>query len=116
MSRVVSRQEAVRVLGDIGLYDEAREWALGDVAHGTPLNLYRALDPIVSRRLRFRAYGEKPKGLFFKTHGRLSEQALRGVRQLRPDSADLLEQIIARTDQWPRKRQVRLVRAMLLDE
>lgn len=113
VQRIVSRDEAVQILGTDDLYD-ATEQIIGEERLGTPLNLHRALDPAVSRQLRFVSPGSAPRGLFFVSDTHLDVQATRGVRELTSDSAGLLDRIIYLTDSLPRSGQLITVTEDLL--
>jgi hypothetical protein len=115
VERIVSRPEAVRLLGNNRLYD-AKEWILDDRWSGTPLNLHRRLAPEVSKRLLFISPGSEPKPLFFVSEKDLDVQATRGVRQLTRASAMLLDQIIEISDGLPRSKDVITVTDQLLAE
>lgn len=98
--RIVSRREAVRILHNNRLYN-ADEWVVDDDRHGTPLHLHRQLDSSISKRLRFFSPAGEEKGLFFISNSELDGQSTRGVRELTPASAALLDRIIDLTDQVP---------------
>ncbi len=100
VKQIASREEAIRIFGPT-IY-EAGEHIIGERKSGTPLNLHRELDPEVSRQLRFVSPRSDPKGLFFVSDKHLDAQATRGVRELTPESAALLDRIIAITDAMPR--------------
>ena len=74
VNRIVSRNEAVQILGNGNLYD-ADEWIIDDVESGTPLNVHRRLASAVTRRLRFVVPRSEPRGLFFKSDAYLDTQA-----------------------------------------
>lgn len=97
VERIVSRAEAVRILGNPRLYP-AKEWVIGSEVSGTPLNLHRRLSPALSKRLRFRSPDGKTRGLYFVEDDRLYSQATRGLQELTPESASLLDQILQATD------------------
>jgi hypothetical protein len=109
VKQIVSRAEAIRIRNNENLYD-ADEWTIDDEEAGTPLNLHRRLAPEVSRQLRFVSPKTEPKGLFFVSESRLDVQATRGVRELTPESAALLDRIIELTDRIPRSDQLITVR------
>jgi hypothetical protein len=100
VKQIVSRAEAIRLQDNENLYD-ANEWIIGDKEAGTPLKLHRRLAPEVSRQLRFISPRSEPKGLFFVSESHLNVQATRGVRELTPASAALLDRTIALTDRLP---------------
>jgi hypothetical protein len=109
VERIATREEATIALQTDDLYEDAKWWVLGSAQDGTPLNLYRALAPEVTKTLRFKAADGKPAGLFFDSPTQLNVQATRGVRQLMPDSAELLEKILTVTDAWPHSQTMRTV-------
>jgi hypothetical protein len=97
---IVSREEAVRRSGRNTLY-HVDEWLAGKPGTGSLLNLHRMLDPDLARELLFIS-GDSEKGLFFKANtSNLDSQTLRGVRELTPQSAVLLDEIINITDHLP---------------
>jgi hypothetical protein len=95
--QIASRSEAVRIEENPDLYD-AEEWILDPTKQGgTPLRLHRRLAPALTKQLRFLSR----QGLrepFFRTPTELDKQALRGTRELTPQSAALLDRIIDLTD------------------
>lgn len=102
VKRIVSRREAVRIWGTNRLYD-ADEWIIDEDQEGTPLYLHRRLDPSFARRLRFLSSAREEKALFFVPNtDELDDQSTRGVRELTPASAALLDRIIDLTDKMPR--------------
>lgn len=115
IKRIVSRREAMRIRRTTRLYD-AVEWIIDEDEDGTPLNLHRRLDPALSRRLRFLSRGKDEKVLFFTSETRLDGQATRGVRELSPSSAALLDRIIATTDDLPPSKEMFTVTADMLHE
>jgi hypothetical protein len=101
VSRIVSRSEAVRFTDNSQLYD-ADEWVIDETpGGGTPLLLQRRLAPALTRQIVcIRSGGEQ--GLCFLDDGvTLDGQATRGVVELNRESAQLLDRIIARTDELP---------------
>lgn len=110
--RIVSRAEAAHILGTDNLWD-ADEHLIDDES-GTPINFHRTLAPEVCRQLRFVSPQSEPKGFFFVSDTRLDVQTTRGVRELTPDSAALLDRIIAITDRQPRSEQIVAVTAEML--
>ena len=114
VSRIVSRDKAVRIFGDDNLYP-AEECIIDDRG-GTPLNLHRRLVPQLSRQLQFLSPRGRPKALCFVSPTHLDTQATRGVRELTPESAALLDRIIEITDQLPRSRQLITVTEEMLHE
>jgi hypothetical protein len=112
VKRIVSRPEAVRLWDNDNLY-EADEWVVDPEETGTPLNLHRRLAPALTKRLRFKSK-TGPKEPCFVSETELDNQATRGVRELTPESAALLDRIIAFTDRLPRSGQVVTVTDELL--
>lgn len=100
VKRIVSRPEAVGIWNNDNLYD-ASEWIIDESEEGTPLNLHRQLAPAISRQLRFESK-DGPKGLFFVAENELDRQAIRGVRELTQESAELFDRAITVTDSMPR--------------
>ncbi len=103
VGRIVTRPEAARLWDNDNLYD-ADEWAVDPEQSGTLLDLHRRLDPALTKRLRFETKSG-PKGLCFISDAELDNQATRGVRELTPESAALLDRIIAVTDRLPKSGQ-----------
>jgi hypothetical protein len=97
VQRIVSREQAARIQQTDNLY-EGEEHIIGEEGEGTPLNLHRILAPAISRQLQFVSSNSNPKSLFFHSDTHLYGQATRGIRELTPDSAALLDRIIAVTD------------------
>jgi 5-methylcytosine-specific restriction endonuclease McrA len=100
IQRIVSRDEAVRFWGTKKLYP-AEEWIIDPGKSGTRLDLRRRLAPELTRRLRFVSPQSGVRGLFFKSDTHLDGQATRGVQELTPESAALLDRIIDLTDRLP---------------
>lgn len=110
---IVSRAEAVRRRNQTDLYD-APEWLVGE--QGSPLNLHRMLAPDLTRELRFIS-PDSEKGLQFKKNtSDLDEQTLRGVRELTPQSAMLLDEIINVTDAISHREEPIIVSRELLNQ
>jgi 5-methylcytosine-specific restriction endonuclease McrA len=103
---IISRSEAVRRFKTRNFYP-GKECIVGGKT-GTKLNFHRRLSPKVTRQLRFISPERGEIGLFFDPNStaRLYVQATRGVRQLTPKSADLLDRIIEITDGLPRSSNV----------
>lgn len=93
---IVSHEIAAKLGGNDELFD-ASEWIVARNGTGSPLALGRRLEPAVTRRLRFRS-SSGVRGLKFKSHSNLDEQTLRGVRELSPESAKILNRIVEATD------------------
>lgn len=99
VKKIISREEAAQLWDSDSLYD-ATEWIVDPDREGTPLNLHRRLAPEVTRQLRF-VSKDGAKGPFFVSESELDKQAVRGVRELTPESAALLDRIIEITDRRP---------------
>jgi hypothetical protein len=97
VDEITDRATAVQRLNRTGLYD-ASDWIIGRKEAGTPLNFRRQLSADVSKRLRFLSPDGSIKPLFFVSQNDLDVQATRGVRELSSDSAAMLEDILALTD------------------
>ena len=113
VKRIVSTDQAAQILRNDNLY-EASEHIIGKGSDGTPLNLHRRFAPAVARQLRFVSPNSNPKGLPFISDTHLDGQATRGIRELTPESAALLDQIIEVTDRLPRSGQLIIVTEELL--
>lgn len=96
VSEIVSHEAAIELSGSDELYD-ASEWIVARDGTGSPLALGRYLEPAATRRLRFQT-SSGVRGLKFKSHSNLDEQTLRGVRELTPESAKILDRIVEATD------------------
>lgn len=114
VKRIVSRPEAVRLFDSDKLYD-AREWIVDPHQTGTPLRLDRRLPPALTRQLRFESR-TGPRGLCFISDAELDNQATRGIRELTPESADLLDRIIEATDRLPRSGKLLTVTEQMFPE
>ena len=102
VKQIASKSEAVEILGTDDIY-EADEHAIGEESDGTPLNLHRRLASTVSRQLKFVSPTSDPKELrFVPNTDDLDGQTTRGIRELTPESAAVLDRIIEVTDQLPR--------------
>ncbi len=101
VSRIVSREEAVRIRGNDRLYP-ADEWLIDDTLEGgTSLHLRRRLAPKVAQQIRCILASGEERGLFFVSDTHLDVQATRGVRELTAESAEFLDRIITLTDAMP---------------
>lgn len=114
VKQIVTRRQAVRLWNNNNLY-EADDWIVDPAQEGTPLHLHRRLAPPLTRQLRFRSRSG-PKEPFFVSDTRLDNQATRGVRELMPESAALLDRIIEVTDRLPRTGQDLIVTDEVLAE
>ncbi|MGL4553489.1 MAG: hypothetical protein ACRC33_20170 [Gemmataceae bacterium] len=84
VSRIVSREEAVRIRGTDQLYP-SDEWLIDDTpTGGTPLHLRRRLAPAVTRRIRCIMSDGEERGLFFVSETHLDVQATRGCANWSP--------------------------------
>lgn len=113
VKQIVSRDEVVQILRTDDIY-EAGEHIVGEKSDGTPLNLHRGLASAVSRQLRFVSPNSNPKGLCFVSDTHLDGQATRGIHELTPESAALLDRIIEVTDRLLRSDQLLTVTEELL--
>lgn len=113
VKQILTRPEAVRLWSNSNLYD-AREWIVDSDEAGTLLHLHRRLAPVLTKRLRF-ASKSGPKEPCFVSETELDNQATRGVRELTPDSAALLDRIIEVTDRLPRSDHLLTVTRELLE-
>ena len=104
VKKIVTRAQAVRLLGSRNLYD-ADEWIVDPDEEGTPLDLHRRLSPSVTKQLRFQSKSST-KELCFVSPTELDRQAIRGVRELTPESALLFDRILVATDSQPRTGQM----------
>jgi hypothetical protein len=112
VKRIVSRPEAVRLWNNDNLYD-AEEWIVDSEESGMLLHLYRRLSPALANQLRFKSKSGSRKPAFVSDR-ELNNQATRGVRELTPESAALLDRIIEITDRLPRSDQLLTVTEKLL--
>ena len=99
VGQILGLEEAVAFFGDNNIY-EAPEHLIAADGSGTFLDLHRRLSPELTKRLRFESK-TGPKEPCFVSDTELDNQATRGVRELTPASAALLDQIIALSDQNP---------------
>jgi hypothetical protein len=114
VSRIVSRDEAVRIRGTDQLYP-ADEWLIDDTPKGgTPLHLRRRLAPDLTRQIMCLMADGDERGLCM-VGDNLDPQATRGVRQLTADSAEWLDHILAITDAMPSPRRLLTVTAAMLE-
>jgi hypothetical protein len=90
VDRIVTRQEAQRILHRKNLYD-AEDWAIAKDGSGTPLHHNRQLAPEVAKQLRF--LSGRPE-LLFTNGSDLDRQTLRVPRELTNESSILLDDII----------------------
>jgi len=114
VSRIVSRDEAVRVRGTDDLYD-VDEWVIDETPEGgSRLHLTRRLAPELTHRLCWIMASGDEQGLCFVSQTHLSPQATRGVHELTEGSAHLLDEIISLTDRMPRTGELITVTEALL--
>jgi hypothetical protein len=114
VEKIVPRNVAVRIIGKSSLWD-AKEWIIDETRSGTPLNFHRKLSPEISKQLQFGPVGMEPKGLVFTSTTNLDNQTTRGVRELTPKSAALLDKILKVTDSFPRSDEVLTVTTEILE-
>ena len=112
VKQIVSRPEAVLLWNNDNLYD-ADEWIVDPEQAGTSLDLHRRLAPALTKQLRFESKSG-PKEPCFVSETELDNQATRGVRELTPESAALLDRIITITDRMTKSGQVVTVTDELL--
>jgi hypothetical protein len=93
---IISYDEAIQHFGHSNFW-EAPEHLIGVEGSGSPLDLHRALEPAVTKRLRF-AFKDGPRQLCFVSETELDNQATRGVKELTAESAALLDRALAVTD------------------
>jgi hypothetical protein len=86
---VVTRDQAAALLGTDDLW-EAEDHIIGT---GTPMRFDRLVPFEVTEKIRCLVRGKTEK-LFFRTLTELDNQTLRGVRELSPDSARLLDALL----------------------
>src|SRR5262249_9554528 len=97
VGKIVSREEAVRICRNTDLYD-APQWVIGKKGSGTAFHTDRQLAPDVSKQLRFvTGMSGDRKPLHFVNDTQIERQSFRGLRQLEPQSAYLLDAIIDMT-------------------
>jgi hypothetical protein len=94
VERIVTRQEAVRILKRTNLHD-ADDWIIAKSGSGTLLHQHRQLLPEVSRQLQFVSGRSR---LLFTNANDLDGQTLRVPRELSEPSAYLLDDIIEMTE------------------
>lgn len=112
VGKIVSREEAVRLSDNEGLYD-ASEWLVARKDSGTPLRLRRRLSRELTKQLRF-VTPKGPQELFYRTDTHLDTQTLRGVRQLTDEAAELLDRCIAASEARVNSKGVVLVTSRML--
>jgi putative restriction endonuclease len=112
VKRIVSRSKAIQLCGNDNLYD-ATEWIVDPEKTGTLLNLQRRLSPALTKQLRF-LLSSGPSQPKFKSDAVLDNQATRGVREITPESAALLDRIIEVTDRLPPRGELLTVTEELL--
>lgn len=91
--KIVNGREAREYLGRDDLW-EADDHCVAAPDDATPIQRDLIVDDLVTRRLRFKGKGGEERALVFRS-GDLDEQTLRGVRQLTPESAALLESLLS---------------------
>jgi hypothetical protein len=100
VKRIVTRPEAVQLLNNDDLYN-ADEWIVDPEKSGTLLNLHHRLSPALTKQLRL-ILSSGPSEPVFESETELYRQATRGVREITPVYAALLDRIIEATDRLPR--------------
>jgi hypothetical protein len=108
---VDSRKEEIR---DWGHGAVAPEWIIAEKNTGTRTNFHRRLAPELTKKLRLITADSEPKGYAFTSKTSLDSQTTRGVRELTPESAAILDRIIAITDRLPRSGRILTVTENLL--
>jgi hypothetical protein len=111
---IVSRSEMLRLWKSDNLYN-AEEWIVDPEQKGTLLHLHRRLSPILTKQLWFESKAG-PRALKFVSDTKLDNQAIRGVRELTPDSAALFDRIIEVTDRLPRSEHLITVTVEMLGD
>lgn len=91
VERVCDVAEAEERLGYVPSW-EASDYVIA--ADPPPAHFDLAVPLEVTRRLRF-VSGQKPVPPRFASPGRLDQQTMRGVRELTPESADLLDRVLS---------------------
>lgn len=87
---IVSQAQASERLKSDNLWD-ASEHIIAVANSGTALQLRRSIPSDVAKQLAFECPGRGAKRLCFVTHDLLDRQAMRGLRELTPASATLLD-------------------------
>jgi len=113
VERFVSRPEALLLWNDDDLYDDAVKWVVGPEQSGTLLQLHRRLSPALTKQLRYLTK-MGPREPFFVSETELSSQATRGLPELTPEPAALLDRVIDVTDRLPRTGQLLTVTEQML--
>jgi hypothetical protein len=101
---IVSYQEAVRRFGTSDFSDRLSEHAIARST--TEKRFSRELSQEIIRRLVFISPNSKITPPKFRSANEPDPQTFRGIRQLSPESAALLDRIIAVTDRLPRTDQL----------
>ncbi len=112
--KIVSRDEASRITGSSNLYP-AHEWVVDPEREGTRLNLQLGLDAELAKKIRVIT----KSGVIaytFVTEPELDTHTTRGVRELTPESAALLDRILDRVNRGPTQTGEMVVAAADLQE
>lgn len=89
--KICSETEAARILNDSNLWENATDHIIA--SESTPINWSNEISLAETRELEFIS-GSKIINLEFKTPTKLDQQTLRGVRQLEPQSAAMLDKTL----------------------
>lgn len=89
--KICSEAEAARILNDSNLWENATDHII--TSESTPVNWSNEISLAETKELEFIS-GSKIINLEFKTPTKLDQQTLRGVRQLEPQSAAMLDQTL----------------------
>jgi len=112
-AKVKTQRERCSILISRMLLAKSPQWAIAKPP-GSRLDLHRELDPDLTRKLRFSSRNSQPKKPFFASKTKLDGQTTRGVRELTPESAELLDRIITITDRAPLSTSMRRITEELL--
>jgi|GEM_PF-2925578 len=91
VDQIVKAAEARKIIGQFDLWD-ADDHII--TSESTPLNWNFELPENVTEKLRCLDSKGKVSGLTYASPGELDNQTLRGIRQMTPESADLIDQHI----------------------
>jgi hypothetical protein len=114
VEEIISRDAAVRCRGRSDLYP-AKEWVVARVRSGTPLHHRRQLAPEITKLLRFMSRSDATAKLLFVNDRELDRQTTRSVRELAPESASLLDEILELTDKLPRSTAASIISNQVLN-
>jgi hypothetical protein len=96
VNEIISRDQAIELLGHDDLW-EAEDQVIAIPGTGTAMRFDRIVPMETVERLRC-VNGNDEKGLAFRTPTELDGQTLRGVRELTPESARILDALIESSD------------------